>query len=135
MAFFGEFKKFIMRGNVLDMAVGIIIGGAFGKIISSLVNDIIMPVVGIVLGNINVSALEYKIGTPVEGVEQASIKYGLFIQNILDFIIIAFCIFVFIKIISNLRKKEEAPAEPPKPSNEEVLLTDIKALLEKISNK
>lgn len=133
MSFAKDFKEFVMRGNLLDMAVGVIIGGAFGKIITSLVNDVIMPALSIVLGNINVSALEYKIGEPIEGVEQASIKYGMFLQNTIDFIIIAFCIFVVIRIIASAKKKEEAPApvEEPKPSNEEILLTEIRDLLKK----
>ncbi len=80
MGLFKEFKAFIMRGNLVDMAVGVIIGGAFGKIVTSLVNDVIMPILGIALGNIDISALEYKLGEAVEGVEQASIKYGLFLQ-------------------------------------------------------
>lgn len=138
MAFTKEFKEFIMRGNLIDMAVGVIIGGAFGKIVTSLVNDVIMPALGIVIGNIDVSSLEYKIGEAVEGVEQASIKYGLFLQNIINFVIIAFCIFVFLKFMNNLRKKEEeapAPEEPAAPSNEEVLLTEIRDALTKIANK
>lgn len=138
MALVKEFKEFVMRGNLIDMAVGVIIGGAFGKIVTSLVNDVIMPILGIAIGNIDVSKLEYKLGEAVEGVEQASIKYGMFLQNIINFLIIAFCIFVFIKLISNLKKKEEAPApvpEEPKPSKEELLLTEIRDSLNKIANK
>ena len=133
MKFFEEFKSFVMRGNLIDMAVGVIIGGAFGKIVTSLVNDVIMPIFGIILGNIDISSLEYKIGTPVEGVEQAAIRYGMFLQDVINFLIIAFCIFIFIKIMNKLhKKKEEAPA-PPKPSNEEILLTEIRDALNNIA--
>ncbi|MDD7392243.1 MAG: large-conductance mechanosensitive channel protein MscL [Fusobacteriaceae bacterium] len=136
MALLKEFKEFVIRGNLVDMAVGVIIGGAFGKIVTSLVNDVIMPIIGLAIGNIDISTLEYKLGEAVEGVEQASIKYGMFLQNILNFIIIAFCIFVFIKIIANMKKKEEeAPAASPAPTNEEVLLTEIRDALNKMSNK
>ena len=135
MKFFEEFKTFIMRGNLIDMAVGVIIGGAFGKIVTSLVNDVIMPIFGIILGNIDISSLEYKIGTPVEGVEQAAIRYGMFLQDVTNFLIIAFCIFIFIKIMNKLhKKKEEAPALP-KPSNEEILLTEIRDALNNIAKK
>ncbi|WP_074015821.1 large-conductance mechanosensitive channel protein MscL [Fusobacterium massiliense] len=135
MKFFEEFKSFVMRGNLIDMAVGVIIGGAFGKIVTSLVNDVIMPIFGIILGNIDISSLEYKIGTPVEGVEQAAIRYGMFLQDVINFLIIAFCIFIFIKIMNKLhKKKEEAPA-PPKPSNEEILLTEIRDALNNIAKK
>ncbi len=135
MKFFEEFKTFIMRGNLIDMAVGVIIGGAFGKIVTSLVNDVIMPIFGIILGNIDISSLEYKIGTPVEGVEQAAIRYGMFLQDVINFLIIAFCIFIFIKIMNKLhKKKEEAPALP-KPSNEEILLTEIRDALNNIAKK
>ena len=131
-----EFKAFIMRGNVVDMAVGVIIGGAFGKIVTSLVNDIFMPIIGMILGNVNFSSLEIKLGEPVEGVEQAAIKYGMFIQEIVNFIIIAFCIFMFIKLINRIqKKKEEAPAAAPEPTKEEVLLTEIRDALNKIADK
>ena len=131
-----EFKAFIMRGNVVDMAVGVIIGGAFGKIVTSLVNDIFMPILGMILGNVNFSSLEIKLGEPVEGVEQAAIKYGMFIQEIVNFIIIAFCIFMFIKLINRIqKKKEEAPAPAPEPTKEEVLLTEIRDALNKIADK
>ncbi|WP_022818858.1 large-conductance mechanosensitive channel protein MscL [Fusobacterium russii] len=137
MSFFKEFKTFVMRGNLIDMAVGVIIGGAFGKIVTSLVNDIMMPILGIALGNIDITSLEYKLGEPVEGVEQASIRYGAFLQDIINFLIIAFCIFVFIKLINNLtKKKEEEPAPAPlAPSKEEVLLTEIRDALNKLADK
>lgn len=136
MGFFKEFKTFVMRGNLIDMAVGVIIGGAFGKIVTSLVNDVMMPILGIALGNIDITSLEYKLGEAAEGVEQASIKYGVFLQEIINFLIIAFCIFVFIKLINNLNKKKEEPAPaPPAPSKEEVLLTEIRDALTKMADK
>ena len=136
MKLFDEFKVFVMRGNVVDMAVGVIIGGAFGKIVTSLVNDIFMPIIGMILGNVDFSSLEIKLGEPVEGAEQAAIRYGMFIQEIVNFLIIALCIFMFIKLISKLqKKKEEAPAPAPEPTKEEVLLTEIRDALNKIANK
>lgn len=114
-----EFKKFISRGNVLDLAVGVIIGGAFGKIVSSLVNDIIMPLIGIILGGLDFSTLTLKIN-------DATIFYGLFIQNIIDFLIISASIFILIKFINNFKKKEE---EKQVKSNEEKLLEEIRDIL------
>ena len=131
-----EFKAFVMRGNVVDMAVGVIIGGAFGKIVTSLVNDIFMPIIGMILGNVNFSSLEIKLGEPVEGAEQAAIRYGMFIQEIVNFLIIALCIFMVIKVINKMqKKKEEAPAPAPEPTKEEVLLTEIRDALNKIADK
>jgi len=125
-----------MRGNVVDMAVGVIIGGAFGKIVTSLVNDIFMPIIGMILGNVNFSSLEIKLGEPVEGAEQAAIRYGMFIQEIVNFLIIALCIFMVIKVINKMqKKKEEAPAPAPEPTKEEVLLTEIRDALNKIADK
>ena len=136
MKLFDEFKVFVMRGNVVDMAVGVIIGGAFGKIVTSLVNDIFMPIIGMILGNVDFSSLEIKLGEPVEGAEQAAIRYGMFIQEIVNFLIIALCIFMFIKLISKLqKKKEEAPTPAPEPTKEEVLLTEIRDALNKMANK
>ncbi len=131
--FLEEFKAFAVKGNVLDMAVGVIIGGAFGKIVTSLVNDIVMPLIGVILGGVQFSALSWKIN-------EAEIKYGAFIQSVIDFLIIALCIFTFIKMINKLselrRKKEEAieeekAAEEPKKSDEVVLLEEIRDLLKK----
>ena len=131
-----EFKAFVMRGNVVDMAVGVIIGGAFGKIVTSLVNDIFMPIIGMVLGNVDFSSLESKIGEPVEGAEQAAIRYGMFIQEIVNFLIIAFCIFMVIKLINKAKKKkDEEPAPAPEPTKEEVLLTEIRDALKKMADK
>ena len=131
-----EFKAFIMRGNVVDMAVGVIIGGAFGKIVTSLVNDIFMPIIGMILGNVDFTSLEIKLGEPVEGAEQAAIKYGMFIQEIVNFLIISLCIFMVIKLINKVqKKKEEEPAPAPEPTKEEVLLTEIRDALNKMANK
>lgn len=131
-----EFKAFVMRGNVLDLAVGVIIGSAFGKIVASLVNDIFMPIIGMIIGNVDLTTLEIKIGEPVEGAEQAAIKYGMFIQEIINFLIIALCIFMFIKLINKVqKKKEEAPAPAPEPTKEEVLLTEIRDSLKKMADK
>jgi large conductance mechanosensitive channel len=133
-----ELKQFAMRGNVLDMAVGIIIGGAFGKIVSSFVADVIMPPIGVLLGGVDFSNLKITLRDAVlnEAGEVANaavtINYGMFINTIIDFIIIAFAIFMVIKAMNNLKKKEEAvPAPPPGPTNEEKLLTEIRDLLRK----
>lgn len=118
-----EFKDFAMRGNVVDMAVGVIIGGAFGKIVSSLVDDVIMPLIGIITGGIDFTGLKIKIG-------DASITYGNFIQNVVDFLIIAFCIFLMIKGLNKLsKKKADEPKPAPTPTKEEQLLTEIRDLL------
>ena len=131
-----EFKAFVMRGNVVDMAVGVIIGAAFGKIVTSLVNDIFMPIIGMILGNVDFTSLEIKLGEPVEGAEQAAIKYGMFIQEIVNFLIIALCIFMVIKLINKAKKKkDEEPAPAPEPTKEEVLLTEIRDALNKMADK
>ena len=131
-----EFKAFVMRGNVVDMAVGVIIGGAFGKIVTSLVNDIFMPIIGMVLGNVDFTSLEIKLGEPVEGAQQAAIRYGMFIQEIVNFLIIAFCIFMVIKLINKAKKKkDEEPTPAPEPTKEEVLLTEIRDALNKMADK
>ena len=131
-----DFKAFVMRGNVVDLAVGVIIGGAFGKIVTSLVNDIFMPIIGVLIGNVNFSDLQIKLGEPLEGAEQAAIKYGMFIQEVVNFLIIALCIFMVIKVINKLqKKKEEAPAPVPEPTKEEVLLSEIRDALNKIAEK
>lgn len=132
-----EFKEFAMRGNVVDMAVGIIIGGAFGKIVSSLVQDVIMPPIGLLMGGVNFSQLYINLGdttydTLVQAVEAAApvIKYGAFLQTVIDFLIIAFAIFMMIKALNSMKKKQvEAPAPPPAPSDEVVLLKEIRDLL------
>lgn len=139
MSFIKDFKEFAIRGNVMDMAVGVIIGGAFGKIISSLVDDIIMPLVGKVLGNADFTNLYIGLsgqecGLPLEKAKEAGavFAYGQFCQNVIDFLIIAFCIFLMIKGMNKLnRKKEEPeqPAAPAEPSAEEKLLGEIRDLL------
>ncbi len=122
-----EFKTFAVKGNMIDMAVGIIIGAAFGKIISSLVGDVIMPPIGILLGGVDFSNLTVVLKEAVEKAPAVTLNYGKFIQTIIDFLIIAFCIFVMVKGINTLKREEkEHPAEPPK---EEVLLTEIRDLL------
>ena len=124
MGFIKEFKEFAMKGNVMDMAVGVIIGGAFGKIVSSLVDDVLMPAIGMLTGNVDFTKLTAKIA------DGAELKYGVFIQNVVDFIIIALCIFLMIKLMNKImKKKEEEPAPDPEPSNEEKLLGEIRDLL------
>jgi len=125
-----EFKEFAMRGNVIDLAVGVVIGGAFGKIVSSLVDAIIMPVVGVLTGGVNFSTLAIAIGTSPKG-EPVLLKYGAFIQSVVDFLIIAFVIFVAIRAINRLKKAPAAPAAPPPPPRQEVLLEEIRNLLAK----
>lgn len=129
MGFFKEFKKFALRGNVLDMAVGVIIGGAFGKIVTSLVNDVLLPVIGIATGKIDISKLAITIKEGAEGVDPVVVKYGMFLQNIVDFVIICLCIFMMIKLMNSVVKKEEEAKPAPGPSNEELLLTEIRDLL------
>ena len=138
MSFIQDFKAFALKGNVVDMAVGVIIGGAFGKIVTSVVNNIIMPPIGVVTGGVDFTDLKVTLKEAVvEGEtvvsEAVTLNYGQFIQDVVDFLIIAFCIFLMIKGIAKLsRKQEEAPAEPtpePEPSAEEKLLTEIRDLL------
>ncbi|KMN45378.1 large conductance mechanosensitive channel protein MscL [Bacillus sp. LK2] len=119
-----EFKKFALKGNVMDLAVGVVIGGAFGKIVSSLVGDVIMPLIGLLLGGINFKGLSFTFGGAV-------VKYGAFIQTVVDFLIIAFSIFLFIKLFNKLtlKKEEEKEEEIPEPTKEEVLLGEIRDLL------
>jgi large conductance mechanosensitive channel len=132
MGMMSEFKDFAMKGNVMDMAVGIIIGGAFGKIVSSFVNDVLMPPIGMLMGGVDFKDLSYTIQEAAGETAAVTINYGNFLQTAVDFIIIAFAIFMMVKTMNNLKKKEEeAPAEPPKPSNEEVLLSEIRDLLKK----
>lgn len=136
MGVVSEFKEFISRGNVVDLAVGVIIGGAFGKIVSSVVDDIIMPPIGVLLGGVNFSSLKLVLkeaSTDAGGkvVEAVTINYGNFIQTGIDFMIIAAAIFLFVKAFNSLKRKEEAPAAPPEPSNEEKLLMEIRDLLSK----
>ena len=134
-----EFKEFAMRGNVMDMAIGIIIGAAFGKIVTSLVNDIIMPPIGLLMGNVDFSNLFVSLGmsqpyTSVAEAEAAGapiIKYGIFINTVLDFVIVAFAIFLVIRAVNRLRRRQETapPATPPAPTVDQKLLTEIRDLL------
>lgn len=133
--FLNEFKDFAIKGNVVDMAVGVIIGGAFGKIVSSVVNDIIMPPIGWLIGGVNFSDLKFTlpaIDTGLEKLEPATINYGNFIQTVLDFLIIALCIFFMIRGLNIIKRKAPKKAETPKvsePTKEEILLTEIRDLL------
>lgn len=126
-----EFKEFVMKGNVIDLAVAVIIGGAFGKIITSLVDDLLMPLLGLFLGRINFADLKYVI-TPAGGdLAESALMYGAFIQAVIDFLIIGLSIFLFIKLLSSFKKKEavEEPPKPAEPGKEELLLTEIRDLL------
>ena len=129
MGFIKEFRTFIAKGNVLDLAVAVVIGGAFGKIVSSFVADLLMPPVGLLIGGVNFSALRVTIGGKPDA--PVTLNYGSFLQACIDFIIIAFAIFLFIKLMSSMKKKEkeEAAASPPAPSAEEVLLAEIRDIL------
>ena len=123
-----EFKKFISRGNVVDMAVGVIVGGAFGKIVTSLVNDILMPIIGVLLGGLDFTALTIRINDAV-------IHYGSFIQSIVDFLIVAFCIFIMVKCINKITHKEPPKKETPKKSDDVILLEEIRDLLKEKNKK
>lgn len=136
MGLLKEFKEFAMRGNVIDLAVGVIIGGAFGKIIASVVADVIMPPIGLLVGGVTFTDLKWvmKPAEMVNGVQKAAVtmNYGNFLQVTFDFLIVAFCIFMFVKGINSLAKKkaeEPAPAAAPEPTKEELLLTEIRDLL------
>ncbi len=129
MSIIKEFKDFAMKGNVMDMAVGVIIGGAFGKIVTSLIGDVIMPPIGLLVGGVNFKDLKLVL-KQAPGADPVTMNYGAFIQTAFDFTIIAAAIFVMVKAINSLKKKEEAaPAAPPAPSNQEVLLGEIRDLL------
>jgi large conductance mechanosensitive channel len=135
MGFLKEFKEFAMRGNVVDLAVAVIIGGAFGKIVTSFVNDILMPPIGLLLGNVDFKDLRLTMQAATETAPAVTWNYGMFVQNIIDFLIIAFAIFMMIKAMTKVQKnKVEEPAPepaPPEPTNEEKLLTEIRDLLKK----
>ncbi len=131
MSFVKEFREFAMRGNVVDMAVGVIIGGAFGKIVSSLVGDVFMPVLGILTGGVDFKDLKITLAEAVGETPAVTLNYGAFIQNVFDFIIIAFAIFMMIKALNKLKKPAEEAAAPAEPSAEEKLLTEIRDLLKK----
>ena len=130
MGMMKEFKEFAVKGNVVDMAVGIIIGAAFGKIVSSFVGDVIMPPIGVLLGGVDFSNLSFTVKEAVGEAPAVVISYGKFIQTVIDFVIIAFAIFIAVKAINALKRKEEqAPKAPPQPPAQEVLLTEIRDLL------
>ena len=142
MGFIKEFKEFAVKGNVMDMAVGVIIGGAFGKIVTSLVNDILMPPIGVIMGNtdftnlkLDISIVRDALSGGAEAAEPVYWNYGAFIQQCIDFIILAFCVFLLVKVMNSLKKKKEAPAPAPapapepQPTKEELLLTEIRDLL------
>lgn len=139
MKFLQEFKEFALKGNMVDMAVGVIIGGAFGKIVSSLVNDIIMPPIGMLLGKtdfsnlrVNLSGLRDSVSGAAAGAEPVYWNYGAFIQQCIDFAILAFCVFLMVKLMNRLMRRKAAapaPATPPAPTKEELLLTEIRDLL------
>jgi large conductance mechanosensitive channel len=130
MSMMKEFKQFAMRGNVVDMAVGIIIGAAFGKIVSSLVNDVIMPPIGLLMGGVDFSSFMITLKQAMGDVPAVTLNYGVFINTVIDFVIVAFAIFMVIKGMNRMKKKEEeAPAAPPAPTKQETLLAEIRDLL------
>lgn len=135
MSLFKEFRDFAMRGNVVDLAVGVIIGAAFGKIVSSLVANIIMPPLGLLIGGVDFKQFKWVL-KPAEGdIPAVVMEYGNFIQTVFDFIIVAFAIFIAIKVMNKLYKKKEVEKPAPKPTHEEVLLTEIRDLLKQQNNK
>lgn len=132
MGMLKEFKEFAMKGNVVDLAVAVVIGGAFGKIVTSFVNDIIMPPIGVLMGGVNFTDLKITLKEAVGEVPAVTMNYGAWINTVIDFVIVALVIFLVIKALNSLKKKEaEAPAAPPAPSKEETLLTEIRDLLAK----
>lgn len=128
IVFINEFKEFIQRGNVVDLAVGVIIGSAFGKIVTSIVDDILMPIIGAIIGGIDFSNLSIQIG-------DANIKYGSFINNVINFLIVALCIFIFVKLINKIFPKKEVKKEEPKKPQDIVLLEEIRNELKKLNKK
>ena len=132
MGMMQEFKEFAMRGNVVDMAVGIVIGGAFGKIVSSFVKDVLMPPIGMLIGGVDFASLKLTLRAAADEAEAVTLNYGAFIQTVVDFVIIAFAIFLVVKAMNRMKKKEEeAPAAPPEPPADVKLLTEIRDLLRK----
>jgi large conductance mechanosensitive channel len=126
-----DFKKFAMKGNVIDLAVGIIIGGAFGKIVTSLVNDIIMPLFGFLTGRMDITNWKYVVVAKTATTPESAIRYGMFVQSIIDFLIIAFSIFIVIRVMTKFKKKEEEKPKAQVLTNQEILLTEIRDLLKK----
>ena len=132
MSIFKEFKEFAVKGNVIDMAVGIIIGAAFGKIITSVVADVLMPPIGMLIGGVDFSSLAFNLNEVTGSAAAVKISYGKFIQTIVDFTIVAFAVFILVRMLNALKRKQEAavvPPAPPAPSNQEILLTEIRDLL------
>ncbi|TAL67305.1 MAG: large-conductance mechanosensitive channel protein MscL [Bacteroidetes bacterium] len=130
MGLIKEFKEFAMRGNVLDLAIGVIIGAAFGKIVTSLVNDVLMPPIGLLIGNLDFSSFVITLKEAVDKTPAITLKYGIFINHIIDFTIVAFTIFILIKGVNKFKRKaEEKPAVPTEPTKEEILLTEIRDIL------
>ena len=129
MGILQEFKDFAMKGNVMDLAVAVVIGGAFGKIVTSLVNDLLMPAIGVLMGGISFMDLKYVISPANGDVAEVAILYGAFFQSILDFLIVAFSIFLFVRLLSARKKKEETSAPAPEPPKDLVLLEEIRDLL------
>lgn len=131
-----EFKEFAMKGNIIDLAVAVIIGAAFGKIVSSFVNDILMPPIGLLLGGVDFTDLAIVLKAGTEGVDPVTLNYGMFLQTVIDFLIIAFSVFMVIKVYQRMQKKKEAaPAPPPAPTLQESLLIEIRDLLKEDRNK
>jgi large conductance mechanosensitive channel len=132
MGMLKEFREFAIKGNMIDLAVAVVIGGAFGKIVTSFVNDVIMPPIGLLMGNVNFSDLKIILKAAEGDVKAVTLNYGAWINTVIDFLIVALVIFLVIKAINSMKKKEaEAPAPPPAPSKEETLLTEIRDLLAK----
>lgn len=140
--FLREFKEFAVRGNAIDMAVGVIVGGAFGKVVSSIVSDIVMPPIGWLIGGVDFSDLRVKLPAGPLGGEPATINYGVFVQTVIEFLVIALCVFLMVKVVARIaaagKKKEaqpEAPAAPAAPTREEELLSEIRDLLRQRQSK
>lgn len=131
MSIVKEFREFAVKGNVVDMAVGIIIGAAFGKIVSSLVSDVVTPPLGYAIGGVDFTKLAYTLPAMLAGQDPVTIRYGVFLQTVFDFVIVAFAIFLLVKLINQVRRKEAAPAPPPAPPRQEVLLEEIRDLLKR----
>jgi large conductance mechanosensitive channel len=129
MGMLREFREFAARGNVVDMAVGVIMGGAFGKITTTLVGDVLMPPLGLLLGGVDFSDKSVVLRAGTEAAPEVAIRYGVFVNAVIDFVIVAFAVFLLVKAINSLRRKEEAQAPAPGPSREEVLLTEIRDAL------
>ena len=134
--FFEEFKKFAMRGNVVDMAVGVVVGGAFSKIVTSLVNDIVMPLLGLLLGAVNLKELNWLLRPGSGDIKDLILQYGSFLQSIVDFLIIALSVYAFIKLFERFRRKQETqPAPEPEPTRTEVLLEEIRDELRRLNEQ